>query len=86
MIDYAAVLSRRHSGREWTLNGDDYEGLTMLDGGSKPTKQELENAWPGVAAEIAAEADQRAAAKTSARAKLKALGLTDEEIAALVGG
>lgn len=30
--------------------------------------------------------DVVAAAKASARAKLKALGLTDEEIAALVGG
>lgn len=85
MIDYAAVLSRRYSDRQWKLEGDDYAGLTMLDDGPKPTKKQLDDAWPEVAAEIAAEADQRAAAKASARAKLKALGLTDAEIVALVG-
>lgn len=86
MTDYAAVLTRRYAGREWKLDGDDYAGLTILDDGPKPSKKELDDAWPAVAAEIAAEVDQRAAVKTSARAKLKALGLTDEEIAALVGG
>ena len=85
MTDYATVLTRRYAGRQWKLDGDDYAGLTMLDDGPKPTKQELDNAWPDVAAEIAAEVDQRAAIKTSARAKLKALGLTDAEITALVG-
>lgn len=85
MIDYSAVLTRRYAGRQWKLDGDDYEGLTMLDDGPKPTKKQLDDAWPDVAEEIAAEADQRAAAKVSARAKLKALGLTDDEIAALVG-
>ena len=85
MTDYAAVLTRRYAGRQWKLDGDDYAGLTMLDDGPKPTKEELDNAWPDVAQEIAAEVDQRAAIKTSARAKLKALGLTDAEIAALVG-
>jgi len=85
MTDYAAVLTRRHKNREWTLDGDGYVGLTMLDGLPKPTQKELDDAWPNVAAEIAAELDQRAAAKVSARAKLKALGLTDDEIAALVG-
>lgn len=37
-----------------------------------------------IAAQVAA-VEAAAAAKTSARAKLKALGLTDDEIAALVG-
>jgi hypothetical protein len=86
MIDYAAVLSRRHAGREWTLDGDAYEGLTMLDGGSKPTKASLDSAWESVQAEIAAEADAKVASRNSALAKLKVLGLTDAEVAALVGG
>lgn len=85
MTDYAAVLTRRHPGRQWTLNGDDYEGLTILDGGDKPTKKSLDDAWPAVKAEIAAEHADRQNARSSALAKLKALGLTDAEIAALVG-
>ena len=85
MTDYAAVLTRRHAGREWILDGDDYTGLTMLDGGDKPTKKSLDEAWSDVQAEIANTADQLAAIRVSALTKLKALGLTDNEIAALVG-
>ena len=85
MTDYAAVLTRRHADREWILDGDAYEGLTMLDDGPKPSKKSLDDAWPAVAAEIAAETQQRETARQSALAKLKALGLTDAEIAALVG-
>jgi hypothetical protein len=85
MTDYAAVLTRRYAGREWKLEGDDYAGLTMLDDGDKPTKKSLDDAWPEVQAEIAAEAVAKTAARQSALAKLAALGLTDDEIAALVG-
>lgn len=85
MTDYAAVLLRRHAGREWQLNGDDYDGLVMLDDGKKPTKKELDDAWPDVKTEIAAEHEARLNAALSARAKLKGLGLTEAEINALVG-
>jgi DNA-binding NarL/FixJ family response regulator len=85
MTDYAAVLTRRHPGREWKLEGDDYAGLTMLDDGEKPSKKSLDDAWLEVQAEIAAEAAAKITARQSALAKLAALGLTDEEIAALVG-
>jgi len=85
MIDYAAILSRKHAGREWKLEGDDYAGLTMLDGGDKPTKQSLDAAWPEVEAQILAEIESTKAAKTSVAQKLAALGLTEAEIKALVG-
>jgi hypothetical protein len=85
MTDYAAVLSRRHKNRQWTMNADDYDQLVMLDEGDKPSKESLDEAWSEVAAEIAAEIDNRASTKASAKAKLAALGLTDNEIAALVG-
>ena len=86
MTDYATVLSRRHAGREWSLNANDYDQLIMLDGGSKPTKKSLDDAWSDVQAEIAAEADAKKATRSNALAKLKVLGLTDDEIAALIGG
>lgn len=85
MTDYAIVLTRRHAGREWLLDGDDYTGLTMLDGGSKPTKKSLDDAWADVQAEIAQAAADKTATRASALAKLAALGLTANEIAALVG-
>ena len=85
MTDYAAVLSRRYKGREWKLDGDDYEGLTMLDDGAKPTKKALDDVWPEVLAEINEQKTAAANATASARAKLAALGLTEAEVAALLG-
>jgi hypothetical protein len=43
------------------------------------------DAQAAIAAQAAAELQAKAAARTSALAKLAALGLTDNEIAALVG-
>jgi hypothetical protein len=86
MTDYAAVLTRRHKGREWKLEGDDYAGLTILDDGVKPSKKLLDDAWPEVQAEIAADAAAKVAARASALAKLADLGLTEAEVAAILGG
>ena len=48
--DYAAVLSLHpdYAGREWSLNGDSYDGLTILDGGPVPSQSELDGKWPMV--------------------------------------
>jgi len=82
MIDYAAILSRRYSGKEWTLNGDEYTGLTWMSEGSKPTKATLDGLWASVQQEIADEA----AAKVSAReALLTRLGITADEAQLLLG-
>ena len=50
MTDYAAVLSLHpdYAGREWSLNGDSYDGLTILDGGPVPSQSELDGKWPTV--------------------------------------
>ena len=45
---YCAVLEDRYSGSQWSLDGDDYSGLTWLDDTPKPTQAELEAAWPQV--------------------------------------
>ena len=75
MIDYAVILTRRYQGRQWTLNANDYQQLTMLDGENKPSQKSLDDAWPEVQAEIAAEQAAANAAAMSGRAKPKALGL-----------
>ncbi len=85
MTDYALVLATRYAGREWSLDGNDYDTLTILDGGSKPSKKSLDDAWLDVQEEIAAKQAAHSSARASALAKLSALGLTDAEIAALVG-
>ena len=80
-----AVVSLR-PGVEWTMNGDDVEGIIWHTEGVEPlTSAEVE-------AEVArleqAEIDAAAAkeeAKASALAKLEALGLTTEEAQAIAG-
>ena len=47
-VDYPAVLAAIRPGTRWTLNGDDYAGLTWLDDSPKPTKKTLDDAWPQV--------------------------------------
>lgn len=83
MTDYATVLIKKYPNAEWTLNGDDYEGLTWLSDTTKPTKKQLDDLWSVVQAEMASEAQAKAEAKLAAHAKLAALGLTVEDLKAL---
>lgn len=82
MIDYVAILSRRYAGKEWTLNGDEYTGLTWLSEGAKPTKATLDGLWAEVQAEIATEATAKASAR---EALLTKLGITADEAQLLLG-
>ena len=84
-MDIATILTKRYPGSEWTLDGDNYSGLTWLSDTTKPTKKALEALWPDVQAEIAAEAQAKEDAKASAVAKLQALGLTVEEVSVAFG-
>ena len=84
-MDIATILSRKYAGSEWTLDGDDYTGLTWLSDTPKPTKSVLEKLWSEVQAEIVAEAQAKLDAKASAIAKLEALGLTVEEVSVAFG-
>jgi hypothetical protein len=82
MIDYTAILSRRYKGKEWTLEGDEYTGLTWLSDGTKPSKSVLDGLWDSVQQEIADEPAAKLAAK---QAVLDKLGLTADEVTALFG-
>lgn len=81
MIDYAKILNRRFNA-EWTLNGDEYEGLTWLSDSPKPTKKQLDDLWPQVLAEIEKEAAEKIAKRI---ALLDKLGITEEEAKVLLG-
>jgi DNA-binding NarL/FixJ family response regulator len=77
------TLTRKYPGAQWTLVGSEYEGLEWLDSSPKPTKAQLEAAWANLQETIAQQEQAKVAARESALAKLAALGLTEEEIAAL---
>jgi hypothetical protein len=65
--------------------GNEYEGLDWQDESPKPTKAKLESEWPVVEAKIASQAQAKIDAQASAIAKLKALGLTVDEVEAAFG-
>jgi hypothetical protein len=52
-MDIVLVLSRKFVGSVWTLDGDEYAGLTWLSDSKKPTEAELLALWPTVEAEEA---------------------------------
>ena len=62
MTDYAAVLTANYPDAEWTLDGDNYDGLTWLSDTPKPSQEELDAAWPQVQYE-----QQRAAIEVQRR-------------------
>jgi hypothetical protein len=82
MIDYAAILARRYSGKLWTLAGDDYTGLTWLSDTAKPTKAKLDSLWAEVQQEIA---DEKTAKAATREALLTKLGITEQEAQLLLG-
>jgi hypothetical protein len=61
-MDIPKILSRRHPGAEWTLNGDTYAGLTWLSEGDAPSEAELQAEWAQVEFEVAYEAVETARA------------------------
>jgi hypothetical protein len=85
MIDYAQILSTNYVGSQWSLSGDSYDGLTWLSNTPKPTQTELDALWESTQAAVIAKEQAAKDVKASALAKLAALGLTLDEVKALVG-
>jgi len=68
---------------EFTYKNDDIDTIEWLNGTTPISKEDIEAMIPVVEQEKADAAAKKATDKASADAKLKALGLTDDEIAAL---
>ena len=84
-MELAEILGRKFPGAEWTLIDNNYAKLEWLSDSPKPTQAELEELWPVVQDEIAAEATARQERKQSVIDKLEALGLTPDEVADVFG-
>jgi len=85
MIDYSLILTTNYAGKQWILVGTDYEGLDWHDESPKPTQAELDALWESTQAQVAAAAQAKIDAKQTALSKLAALGLTQDEVKALIG-
>jgi len=51
-MDIPMILSRRYPDAQWTLDGDNYSGLTWLSESPKPTLEEIQLQWEDVEFEI----------------------------------
>jgi len=81
MIDKAILKINPNA--EFTINADDINQITWLNGTTPISKTDIEAQIPTVEQEISDAETQKENNKTSAQNKLKALGLTDAEIEAL---
>ena len=70
---------------EFTINGDDINQITWLNGTTPIAKEDIEAMLSTVENEEAQKILDKETANQSAVNKLKALGLTDEEIEAFRG-
>ena len=57
-MDITVILNKRYPDAEWTLDGDNYSGLTWLSDTTKPTLAELQGEWAQVEYEVAYAAVQ----------------------------
>jgi hypothetical protein len=80
--DYAFILSTHFGDDQWTLNGDDYEGLTWLSESPKPSQKELDDLWPATVKAFEKKASDAVAAR---QAILDRLGITADEAKLLLG-
>ena len=83
MIEKA--IKKINPNAEFSINADDYNQITWLDGTTPISKEDIEAMIPIVEKEIS---DAKTAAinkKASGKQKLKDLGLDDDEIKALMG-
>jgi len=86
MITTAHAIMSLRPGIEWSMNGDDVEGIIWHTQGVEPlTSAEVQAEVARLEQAALDEVAAREAAKASALAKLEALGLTTEEAQAIAG-
>jgi hypothetical protein len=86
VITTAHALASLRPGAEWTMNGDDVEGIIWHTEGVQPlTTKEVEAEVKRLEQAAIDAAAAKEAAKASALAKLEALGLTTDEAQAIAG-
>jgi hypothetical protein len=85
MITTQQAVASLRPGVEWSMNGNDVEGIIWHTEGAEPlTTAEVQAEIQRLEQVAVDEVDARAALRASAEAKLAALGLTVDEITAIV--
>ena len=82
IIKIVKAIQKIKPDAQFSLSGEDLDNLTWENGETPISKADIEAQIPVVVKEIEDAAAKKATANASADAKLKALGLTDDEIEA----
>jgi hypothetical protein len=86
MITTGQAVASLRPNTEWSMSGDDVEGIIWHTEGVEPlTSAEVQAEVKRLEKAAAQAVADREAAKASALAKLQALGLTTEEAQAIAG-
>ncbi len=83
MIEKA--IKKINPNAEFNVNADDINQITWLNGTTPISKADIEAQIPTVEAEIEQEKQDAIAKKASGKQKLLDLGLSEEEVKALIG-
>ena len=83
MIDLTVALKHLRPNDSWSLNGDNYAGLTWLSDTLKPTEQEITDAYPLAVKALAAKEKARIKAISDARTFALSLGFTEAMLAVM---
>ncbi len=83
MIDKA--IHKINPNAEFTVNAEDINQITWLNGTTPISKADIEAMIPTVETEIANAETNAIAKKASGKQKLLDLGLSEEEVKALIG-
>lgn len=84
MIDKAAAIISLRPGALWAMDGNDVENITWLTEGVEPlTEAEVLAEMARLQAAADESAQEKEAARAASLAKLAALGLTPDDLAAL---
>jgi hypothetical protein len=85
IIDKATAISSLVEGAEYVLNNDTGEVLWINPTSSPVTDEQIDAELVRLQAKAITDKETQATAKASALAKLAALGLTQDEVKALIG-
>ena len=81
----AQTIKKINPNAEFTVNADDINQITWLNGTTPITKADIEAMIPTVETEIANAETDAITKKASGKQKLLDLGLSEEEVKALIG-
>ena len=85
MTDIIKAILKLNPNAQVSVNADDINQITWKNGTTPISKSDIEAMIPIVEQELKDEAQAKIDKKLSAKAKLSALGLDEEEINAIIG-